>query len=64
MVAGASGGSRIITATINVLIQMLHFQKNPAEAVNAPRAHHQLLPNLVCFLCVIFCETITVQSTS
>ncbi|KAL5035531.1 hypothetical protein BDV3_005431 [Batrachochytrium dendrobatidis] len=44
-VAGASGGSMIITSTLQVLVGMLEWGMNPAEAVHMPRAHHQLLPN-------------------
>ena len=47
IVAGASGGSRIITATLNVIINLIHYKRNPLEAVNNPRVHHQLLPDVV-----------------
>ena len=47
IVAGASGGSRIITATLNVIINLIHYNRNPLEAVNNPRVHHQLIPNVV-----------------
>lgn len=43
-VAGASGGPRIITATTQVLINMTRFGMTPAQAVNAPRIHHQWMP--------------------
>ncbi|PVU91471.1 hypothetical protein BB561_004379 [Smittium simulii] len=45
IVLGASGGSRIITATAQVLLNMLEFDKNLKEAIDYPRMHHQLLPN-------------------
>lgn len=44
-VAGASGGSRIITATLQVIIEMIDLKMDPAIAIHEPRAHHQLLPN-------------------
>ncbi|MEQ9406842.1 MAG: gamma-glutamyltransferase [Fuerstiella sp.] len=44
-VAGASGGPRIISATIQATLNHLVFQKSPAEAVAAPRFHHQWFPN-------------------
>lgn len=44
-VAGASGGPRIITATLQVLLNMAWFGDSPAEAVAAPRFHHQWLPD-------------------
>ena len=42
---GASGGSRIVTATEQVALNVLLFGKNAAEAVAAPRIHHQAVPN-------------------
>ena len=44
-VAGASGGPRIITATLQVLLNMSRHGLTPAEAVAAPRIHHQWLPD-------------------
>jgi len=43
--AGASGGPRIITATLQVLLNMLRFDMPPQQAVTAPRFHHQWAPN-------------------
>ena len=48
LVIGASGGSRIITAVANVILNALHYGKDCLEAVSDPRPHHQLLPNKVC----------------
>lgn len=45
--AGASGGPRIITATAQVLLDVLARGASPLEAVEAPRVHHQLTPNKV-----------------
>ncbi|PVU95007.1 hypothetical protein BB561_002135 [Smittium simulii] len=45
IVLGASGGSRIITSTAQVLLNLLEFGNNLKEAVDYPRMHHQLLPN-------------------
>ncbi|KAI8853371.1 nucleophile aminohydrolase [Chytridium lagenaria] len=46
-VGGASGGSRIITATLQVLLGVLDFNMNIGEAIAEPRLHHQLLPNQI-----------------
>lgn len=46
-VCGASGGSHIITATVQTLIAMFDWNLHPDEAVHHPRLHHQLLPNKV-----------------
>jgi gamma-glutamyltranspeptidase/glutathione hydrolase len=41
---GGSGGPRIITATLQVLLNLTWFQMNPQDAVAAPRFHHQWMP--------------------
>lgn len=45
MVLGAAGGPRIITATLHSFINMAVFEMDPAEAVSAPRFHHQWMPD-------------------
>jgi len=45
LAVGASGGPRIITATLQVFLNVTRFGKAPQEAVDAPRQHHQWLPN-------------------
>ena len=42
---GASGGGRIISATLQVLLNLTRFGMTVEEAVSQPRAHHQWLPN-------------------
>lgn len=42
---GASGGPRIITATLQSLLNHTVFGMEPAPAVTAPRFHHQWSPN-------------------
>src|SRR5262249_30878296 len=46
-VTGAPGGSHIITTVLNVLVNAIDFKKSIAEAVAAPRVHHQWLPDEV-----------------
>ncbi len=43
--AGGSGGPRIISNTIQVLLNIFVFGMNVREAVEAPRIHHQWSPN-------------------
>jgi gamma-glutamyltranspeptidase/glutathione hydrolase len=45
LASGSPGGSRIITAVAQVLLQRLVGGLNLAGAVNAPRLHNQLLPD-------------------
>ncbi len=47
LVAGSPGGSRIITITAQTILNMLDFGMEPQEAVDAPRIHHQWLPDTV-----------------
>ena len=42
--AGASGGPRIITGTLQVLLRMVYEGRTPVDAIAAPRLHHQWLP--------------------
>eukprot|EP01102_Stenamoeba_stenopodia_P002352 TRINITY_DN1216_c0_g1_i1.p3 TRINITY_DN1216_c0_g1~~TRINITY_DN1216_c0_g1_i1.p3 ORF type:complete len:594 (-),score=126.67 TRINITY_DN1216_c0_g1_i1:2452-4233(-) len=44
MVVGGSGGSRIITGTMQVIIGVLDFERNIADAIAFPRIHNQLIP--------------------
>jgi gamma-glutamyltranspeptidase/glutathione hydrolase len=45
LVTGSPGGSRIITATLQIIINVIDRGMNIAEAVTAPRFHHQWLPD-------------------
>lgn len=45
-VVGASGGPRIITATASALLALLARGDSPNDSVQAPRLHHQLLPDV------------------
>ena len=44
---GASGGPLIISATLEVLSNVLDFDMPPAQAVAAPRIHHQWMPDFL-----------------
>lgn len=45
LVIGASGGSNIPSAVLQVLLDVLVYGVDPAAAVASPRVHHQWLPN-------------------
>lgn len=47
LAVGGSGGPTIITATIQVLLNILIFQQDPRAAVEAPRIHHQWVPEVL-----------------
>ncbi|OLY79779.1 Gamma-glutamyltranspeptidase 1 [Smittium mucronatum] len=49
LVLGASGGSKILTSTTQVLLNVLEFNKTLKEAIDAPRLHHQLLPEFLLY---------------
>jgi gamma-glutamyltranspeptidase/glutathione hydrolase len=45
LVTGSPGGSRIITTTLQIILNVIDHGMNIAEATNAPRIHHQWLPD-------------------
>ncbi|MDH3975482.1 MAG: gamma-glutamyltransferase [Deltaproteobacteria bacterium] len=45
LATGSPGGSRIITTTLQVILNVIDHGMNIQEAVNAPRVHHQWLPD-------------------
>ncbi len=45
LVTGSPGGSRIINVVLQNIINMVDFDMNVAEATNAPRIHHQWMPD-------------------
>ena len=47
LVLGSPGGSRIITITLETVMNIVDYGMAPQEAVDAPRVHHQWLPDEV-----------------
>ena len=45
LITGSPGGSRIITTTLQVIMNVIDHGMNIAEATHAPRIHHQWLPD-------------------
>lgn len=49
MVVGTPGGSTIITAVAQTILNAYEFGLSMQESVNAPRFHHQWLPDMLVF---------------
>ncbi|KQO26138.1 gamma-glutamyltranspeptidase [Flavobacterium sp. Leaf82] len=49
MVVGSPGGSTIITTVLQAILNVYEYKLSMQEAVNAPRFHHQWLPDLINF---------------
>lgn len=49
MVVGSPGGSTIITTVLQAILNVYLYKLSMQEAVNAPRFHHQWLPDLITF---------------
>ncbi len=49
MTVGTPGGSTIITSVLQTILNVYEFDMDMQEAVNAPRFHHQWLPDIVRF---------------
>jgi gamma-glutamyltranspeptidase / glutathione hydrolase len=49
LVLGSPGGSRIISTALETIINIVDYGMGPQEAVDAPRLHHQWLPDEVAY---------------
>lgn len=49
IVVGASGGPRIISASLQVMLNVIWHNNSARQAVTAPRFHHQWMPNVLQF---------------
>jgi gamma-glutamyltranspeptidase/glutathione hydrolase len=47
MVLGGAGGPAIITAVLQVVVNVLDFKMDLAQAISLPRFHHQYLPDVL-----------------
>lgn len=47
MVVSAAGGSKIISALVEVMAGVLWMNEDIKEAIDRPRYHHQLSPNVL-----------------
>jgi gamma-glutamyltranspeptidase/glutathione hydrolase len=49
MIVGSPGGSTIITSVLQTILNVYEYNFGMQEAVNAPRFHHQWLPDVITF---------------
>ncbi|MEZ7498606.1 gamma-glutamyltransferase [Flavobacterium sp. Arc3] len=49
MTVGSPGGSTIITSVLQTILNVYEYNLSMQDAVNAPRFHHQWLPDLITF---------------
>lgn len=49
MVVGSPGGSTIITSVLQTILNVYEYKLSMQQSVNAPRFHHQWLPDLITF---------------
>jgi gamma-glutamyltranspeptidase/glutathione hydrolase len=47
LVTGTPGGSRIISAVLQIVVDVIDYKMDVAAAVAAPRVHHQWMPDVV-----------------
>lgn len=47
LVTGSPGGRTIPNTVLNVVLNVLEFEMEPADAIAAPRMHHQWLPDVL-----------------
>ena len=45
IIIGSPGGSQIITTVLQVVLNCIDFDMNVREAIEAPRIHHQWMPD-------------------
>ncbi|HXY24295.1 MAG TPA: gamma-glutamyltransferase [Candidatus Acidoferrum sp.] len=64
LVLGAPGGSRIITAVMQVMLNVMDFGMNVQDAIDFPRVHHQWKPDRLDFERGISPDTIALLKKS
>ncbi len=47
LITGAAGGPKIISATVQIILNVIERGMTPEDAVNAPRIHHQFYPDIL-----------------
>ncbi len=64
MVVGSPGGATIITAVAQTILNTYEFNLSMQEAVNAPRFHHQWLPDHIVFETEGFSDALKIELKS
>lgn len=59
LITGTPGGSRIITTTLQIILNVVDHKMNIAQATAAPRIHHQWLPDYIRYEQGISPDTLT-----
>ena len=49
LILGSPGGAQIITSVLQVILNVIDFNMNIKKAVDAPRIHHQWLPDIIVY---------------
>ncbi|KAG0245765.1 hypothetical protein BGX31_006239 [Mortierella sp. GBA43] len=47
LAVGGSGGSRILTSAVQTILNVYNHEMNVMDAIESPRIHHQLLPDIL-----------------
>jgi gamma-glutamyltranspeptidase/glutathione hydrolase len=61
IVVGSPGGSTIITVVLQVILNCIDFDMNIREAIEAPRIHHQWMPDSLYYERSAIGESLTVE---
>ncbi|MCH7973867.1 MAG: gamma-glutamyltransferase [Bacteroidetes bacterium] len=49
LILGSPGGAQIITSVLQVILNVIDFNMNIKQVVDAPRIHHQWLPDIIVY---------------
>ena len=64
IIIGSPGGSQIITAVLQVVLNCIDFNMNILEAVERPRIHHQWMPDSIYYENFSFSEEVKKELTA
>lgn len=61
IIIGSPGGSQIITTALQVILNCIDFDMNIREAIEAPRIHHQWIPDSVYYEKIYLSEEVRTE---